>query len=230
MSNFCFKAVKILPSVEGNELSRFSDPPGDASLDDLFHPLEKLPGDSAAEASTSASTSQMAKDNASMSNGGKNDLAKELRDTIARKQWEKDIENGQPNNGGNLLRLMMGVLKDDVIDIDGLVFDEKLPGENLFPLQAVEFSKLVGSLRPEESEDVIVSACQKLITIFHQRPEQKIVFVTQHGLLPLTDLLEVPRTRVICSVLQLINQIIKDNTDFQENACLVGLVSAIYIL
>lgn len=63
-------------------------------------------------------------------------------------------------------------------------------------LQAVEFSKLVGSLRTEESEDVIVSACQKLIGIFHQRPEQKIVFVTQHGLLPLTDLLEVPKTRV----------------------------------
>jgi len=45
-----------------------------------------------------------------------------------------------------------------------------------------------------------VSACQKLIGIFNQRPEQKIVFVTQHGLLPLTDLLEVPKTRV-CVVL-----------------------------
>lgn len=47
---------------------------------------------------------------------------------------------------------------------------------------------------------MIVSACQKLIGIFNQRPEQKIVFVTQHGLLPLTDLLEVPKTRV-CVVL-----------------------------
>lgn len=34
-----------------------------------------------------------------------------------------------------------------------------------------------------------------------------------------------PPFQVICSVLQIINQIIKDNTDFQENACLVGLVS-----
>ena len=31
--------------------------------------------------------------------------------------------------------------------------------------------------------------------------------------------------QVTCSVLQLINEIIKDNTDFQENASLVGLVS-----
>jgi hypothetical protein len=36
--------------------------------------------------------------------------------------------------------------------------------------------------------------------------------------------------QVICSVLQLINQIIKDNTDFQENACLVGLVSPMYFI
>ena len=30
-------------------------------------------------------------------------------------------------------------------------------------------------------------------------------------------------------MLQIINQIIKDNTDFQENACLVGLVSTTFI-
>ena len=35
--------------------------------------------------------------------------------------------------------------------------------------------------------------------------------------------------QVICAVLQIINQIIKDNTDFQENACLVGLVSTTVI-
>lgn len=204
------KAMKMLHPAEGNELSKFSDPPGDAYLDDLF-PSDKQHGEVAGEASTSTSTSHMAKGNASMIDGGEKDLAKELRATIARKQWEKESEIGQANNGGNLLhRVMIGVLKDDVIDIDGLVFDEKLPGENLFPLQVVEFSKLVGSLKPEESEDVIVSACQKLIGIFQQRSEQKIVFVTQHGLLPLTDLLEVPKTRVICSVLQLINQIIRD--------------------
>nr|KJB31827.1 hypothetical protein B456_005G210100 [Gossypium raimondii] len=132
---------------------------------------------------------------------------------------------GQSNGGGNLLRVMMGVLNDDVIDIDGLVFgDEKLPADNLFPLQAVEFSRLLSSLRPEEPEDAIVTACQKLIAIFHLRPEQKVAFVSQHGLLPLMDLLDVPRTRVICYVLQLINQIVKDNTDFQENACLVGFI------
>ncbi|XWS68496.1 hypothetical protein CRYUN_Cryun04dG0095500 [Craigia yunnanensis] len=214
------KAAKGSVTSTGNELSRFSDPPGDAYLDDLFHPLDKNLEERAAEASTSASTPNV--NQATVPDAGKNDLAKKLRDTIAKKQMEEEM--GQSNGGGKLLHLMMGVLKDDIIDIDGLVFEEKLPAENLFPLQAVEFSRLVGSLRPEESEDAIVTACQKLVAIFHQRPEQKIVFVTQHGLLPLMELLDVPRTHVICSVLQLINQIVKDNTDFQENACLVGLI------
>ena len=114
--------MKIPAHGEGHELSRFSDPPGDAYLDDLFHSLDKQPGDAVAEASTSTSTSHMAKGNASMNDGGKNDLARELRATIARKQWEKESEIEQASSGGNLLhRVMIGVLKDDVIDIDGLV-------------------------------------------------------------------------------------------------------------
>ncbi|KAM6547439.1 hypothetical protein CsatB_019115 [Cannabis sativa] len=215
------KVAKKAIATGGNELSRFSDTPGDASLDDLFHPLDRHPEDRTTEASMSASASHLNQGNSPVNDSGKVDLATKLNAYIHRKQMESEM--GQENGGGgNLLRYFMGY--PDVIDIDGLVFDEKLQGENLFPLQAVEFSRLVQSLKPEESEEVIVSACQKLIAIFHQRPEQKMVFVTQHGLLPLMELLEVPRTRVICSVLQIINQIIKDNTDFQENACLVGLI------
>ncbi|KAE8650910.1 MAP3K epsilon protein kinase 1 isoform X1 [Cucumis sativus] len=216
------KVSKMSVALGGDELSKFSDTPGDASLDDLFQPLDKHSGDQATGASTSLSILQSNMGNVPVNDVGKNDLATKLRATIAQKQMENEM--GQASGGGDLIRLVMGVLKDDDIDIDGLVFDEKLPGETLFPLQAVEFGRLVGSLRPDEPEDVIVSACQKLIAIFHQRPEQKIVYVTQHGLLPLTELLEVPKTRIICSVLQLINQIVKDNVDFQENACLVGMI------
>lgn len=114
-----FKAVKGLTTLGGNELSRFSDPPGDASLDDLFHPLDKNLEDRATEASTSASTSTVNQGNASVAESEKNDLATKLRATIAQKQLEKEM--GQTNGGGDLFRLMMGVLKDDVIDIDGLV-------------------------------------------------------------------------------------------------------------
>uniref|UniRef100_A0A2P2MTC6 non-specific serine/threonine protein kinase n=1 Tax=Rhizophora mucronata TaxID=61149 RepID=A0A2P2MTC6_RHIMU len=216
------KALKTSLTLGEVELSRFSDTPGDASLDDLFHPSDNNQENRATEASTS--TSHMNQTGALDGDAGKNDLATKLRATIALKM---ENEMGQTNGGGDLFRLIVGVLKDDVIDLDGLDFDERLPAENLFPLQAVEFGRLVGTLRPEESEDAIASACQKLITIFHQRPEQKTVFVTQHGLLPLMELLDMRNTQVICSVLKLINQIVKDNINFQENACLIGLIPAI---
>ncbi|KAI3467883.1 hypothetical protein Pfo_024546 [Paulownia fortunei] len=219
------KAVKASINSGGNELSRFSDPPNDASLDDLFHPLEYLE-DQIAEASTSASSSHVNGGN-TVYDSGRNDLATKLRATIAQKQMENESAQA---NGGDIIRLMMGVLKEDGIDIDTLGFEDTLPAENLFHLQAVEFSKLVSSLRPDEPEDVIVSACQKLTAFFHQRPEQKIVLITQHGLLSLMELLEVPSTRVICLVLQVLNQIIKDNTEFQENACLVGLIPVVMSL
>lgn len=104
------------PKASGvNELSKFSDPPGDASLDDLFHPIENLE-DRVAEASTSSSSSRVIQGNV-VSDGDKNELAMKLRATIAQKQMEN--ESAQAN--GDLLRLMMGVLKDDVIDIDSLV-------------------------------------------------------------------------------------------------------------
>ncbi|CAI9275313.1 unnamed protein product [Lactuca saligna] len=223
------KSMKASRTVGGNnELSKFSDTPGDASLDDLFQPMDKTFEDRSAEASTSASSSHMNSNNNNNQGNtdtGRADLATHLRATIAQKQLEN--EPGGQSNGGDILHLMMGVLKEDVIGIDGLGFDDKLPADNLFHLQAVEFGKLVSSLRPEESEDVIVSSCHKLTVFFQHRPEQKLVFMTQHGLLPLLELLEVPRTRVICSVLHVLNQIIKDNTDFQENACLVGLVPVV---
>ncbi|XP_076956824.1 MAP3K epsilon protein kinase 1-like isoform X1 [Bidens hawaiensis] len=220
------KNLKAGRRTEGNELSKFSDTPVDASLEDLFQPIDKNHlDDQSAEASTSVS-SHVIQGNTFATDSGKTDLATQLRATIAQKQMEN--EPGQ-SNGGDILHLMMSVLKEDVIGIDGLGFDDKRPADNLGHLQAVEFGKLVSQLRPEEPEDVIMSSCHKLIMFFQHRPEQKHVFMTQHGLLPLLELLELPRTRVqvICSLLQVLNQIIKGNTDFQENACLVGLVPVV---
>ncbi|CAA7050994.1 unnamed protein product [Microthlaspi erraticum] len=45
----------------------------------------------------------------------------------------------------------------------------------------LEFSRLVSCLRPDETEDAIANSCQKLAAMIRQRPEQKAVFVTQHG-------------------------------------------------
>jgi hypothetical protein len=84
------------------DLSRFSDSPSDAVLDDLFHPLDpRVQGN---EASTSGT-------------GHENDLASELKSRMAQKQ--KEIEQvGTPNGG--LLKMVLD-MQDDVIDIDASV-------------------------------------------------------------------------------------------------------------
>ncbi|XP_020577946.1 MAP3K epsilon protein kinase 1-like [Phalaenopsis equestris] len=208
------KAVKLSSITGAQELSQFSDAPGDALLEDLFQPLDRVPGDQVVRASSSTSAHGNV-----LYEGGRSDLAKELKARMAQKHIENQIEH---RKGGKLLEYVRGV-----IDIDDPVFDENLPAENIFLIQSVEFSKLIGLLKPEQPDDVIVSACQKLLSFFVQRPEQKHVFISQHGFLPLMDLLEVPRNRVICSVLQIINQIVIDNVAFQENACLVGLIPVV---
>ncbi|XP_074339375.1 MAP3K epsilon protein kinase 1-like isoform X3 [Apium graveolens] len=95
------------------------------------------------------------------------------------------------------------------------------------PPKGVEYSRLILSLRPDEPEDVLVSACQKLTAFFHQSPEQRLGFLTQHGFVPLVELLEVPNIRVICSVLQVLNEITRDSTEIQESTCLAGLLSRV---
>ncbi|XP_051122206.1 MAP3K epsilon protein kinase 1-like isoform X2 [Andrographis paniculata] len=217
------KVVRAPIHLGGHELSKFSDLPNDASLDDLFHPLEEL-DDEMPEASTSASASSEKKGDR-VPNNRKTDLATRLRATIAKKQKE----NGSAQaNGGDLIRLMMGVLKEDATDNNNnLGFEDKLPPENAFHIQAVQFSKLVSCLRPDEPEEVILSACQKLTTFLKQRPEQKIVFIKQHGLLPLMELLEVQSSHVISSVIHVLNLIVKDNTDILESACLIGLIPVV---
>ncbi|CAN6269600.1 unnamed protein product [Urochloa humidicola] len=192
------------------ELSRFSDKPGDASLEDLFPPIDKQ-GNYGPEASTSTTSHDLP------FNGVSNDFAKALNARVAEKQKGNDSES---MNGGKLIEIA-----DRLQDIDAQGFGDNIAGESLFPWQ--EYSKIVAQLKPGESEDVILSACQKLLLYFSHRPGQKQIYVTQNGFLPLIELLELPKNRILSSVLQLINNIVKDNTGFLENACLVGLIPVV---
>ncbi|KAK3141254.1 hypothetical protein QOZ80_4BG0331480 [Eleusine coracana subsp. coracana] len=208
--NIDFHTVAEPSVVDGpNELSRFSDKPGDASLEDLFPSKQ----DYGPEASTSTGQEHQY-------NGRQKDLANTLKATIAQKQQEND---NAPINGGKLVQFIMQLREEE----DGPGFGDNIAGESLYPLQSVEYSKIVAQLKTGESEEVILSACQKLQSFFGHRPEQKQIYVTQNGFLPLMELLELPKNRIICSVLQLINCIIKDNPGFLENACLVGLIPVV---
>jgi len=122
LSNFCIlkntnmfcalscKAVNKGISV-GSELSEFSDTPDDASLEDLFYPLDKGT-EARAKTSDSASTSHVSPSAAAPKPGN---LATRLRDAIAQKKMGNGM--GQAN-GGSLLRVMINALKEDVTDMD----------------------------------------------------------------------------------------------------------------
>ena len=88
------------------ELSRFSDKPGDASLEDLFPPIDKQ-GNYGAEASTSTTSHELPY------NGVSNDFAKVLNARVAEKQKENDSES---TNGGKLIEIA-----DRLQDIDAQV-------------------------------------------------------------------------------------------------------------
>uniref|UniRef100_A0A6N2LII4 Uncharacterized protein n=1 Tax=Salix viminalis TaxID=40686 RepID=A0A6N2LII4_SALVM len=88
----------------------------------------------------------MKQGNAVVVDAGKNDLATRLRATIAQKQMENEM--GQTNGGGDLFSLMM-------------VFDEKLPPENLFPLQVIFFVlQLINQIVRMEATYFLQQLCQ----------------------------------------------------------------------
>lgn len=99
-----------------NELSRFSDTPGDASLEDLFHPLDKTLEERVTEAST-PKPSPILNHGSTVATDGRSDLAKQLRDAIIQKQTE--IESGKRNDE-DLIHLMIGVLKEDSIEVNSI--------------------------------------------------------------------------------------------------------------
>ncbi|AQK46853.1 MAP3K epsilon protein kinase 1 [Zea mays] len=118
--NIGFQKVVEPSVVEGpKQLSRFSDKPEDASLEDLFPPNDKW-GDNGAEPSTSTTVQEL------KYNGVQNAFLKGLNARVE-KQKENDNES---MNGGKLIEFAM-----QLENIDALGFGEHIPGESLFPVQ-----------------------------------------------------------------------------------------------
>lgn len=88
--------------------------------------------------------------------------------------------------------------------------------------------ELLSMLHPKMDDAVILSACEELHTIFVEHRAQRAQLVSQSGVIPnIMEALEVKNVQVLCAVLDVINLIIKDDTQFQENLALIGLVPII---
>ncbi|KAH6554559.1 hypothetical protein KP509_1Z325000 [Ceratopteris richardii] len=200
------ESLNFTAVMPAGELSRFSDTPADGMLDDLFESTFKSssvpPSDGAASSGCAAeSTSHPA--HLSSSNNGATSLAAMLKEKIAQR---KEMGESQVKSSHVILPPLTGEEGAGVADL------------------SLEISRLIGMLKPEESEDSIVRACHRLVSILRENPEQKAHFISQHGAMSFMDMLEMKNNRVLLAVLQVLNQLAKNNPGFQENACLVGLI------
>lgn len=86
---------------------------------------------------------------------------------------------------------------------------------------------LLVTIKPETEQDVLLSTCEQLIEVFRDKPELKSKITQHHGVLPIMQMLEVDNPAVVHATLQVINQLIAKNQEFQETLCLVGALPAI---
>ncbi|EFA86693.1 putative protein serine/threonine kinase [Heterostelium album PN500] len=104
--------------------------------------------------------------------------------------------------------------------------DKNLMKDN-YAKMSEEILKLMNQLQIDQSEQVISTACEQLITLFKENPDQKTLLIRRHGVIPIMEMLEVSNSEVICSILKVVNQIIENNMEIQENLCLVGGIPSI---
>ncbi|KAI5067191.1 hypothetical protein GOP47_0017719 [Adiantum capillus-veneris] len=214
------ESLKFTAVTSAGELSRFSDTPADGMLDDLF---DNSFSKNAVRAAEEAAASDLVSDSmprpsplSSVSNGTSS-LAAILKAKIAQRKELGEVPVSTKRNED-----MLSSLGGRVEEVDTGVADLAT-----IRTQSLEISRLIGLLKPEESEDSILRACQRLVSILGEHPDQKTHFISQHGVTTFMDMLETKNNRVLLSVLQVLNQLAKDNPSFQENACLVGLIPVI---
>uniref|UniRef100_A0A7S1KN36 non-specific serine/threonine protein kinase n=1 Tax=Percolomonas cosmopolitus TaxID=63605 RepID=A0A7S1KN36_9EUKA len=87
--------------------------------------------------------------------------------------------------------------------------------------------ELLETIKPETEQEVLLSTCEQLIEVFREKPELKSKITQHHGVLPIMQMLEVDNPAVVHATLQVINQLIEKNQEFQETLCLVGALPVI---
>ncbi|XP_024384674.1 MAP3K epsilon protein kinase 1 [Physcomitrium patens] len=115
-------------------------------------------------------------------------------------------------------------LDDDESIRTGQCMVTRAEGAEYLAKQALEVSRLMSMLKLDETEEVILAACQKLFSIFQEFPNQRKDFMRPHGIIPLIDMLDMNNIRVVYTVLRVLNLITDDNIELLESACRAGMI------
>eukprot|EP00457_Paulinella_chromatophora_P000887 gb/GEZN01000888.1/.p1 GENE.gb/GEZN01000888.1/~~gb/GEZN01000888.1/.p1 ORF type:complete len:1118 (-),score=151.66 gb/GEZN01000888.1/:33-3386(-) len=116
--------------------------------------------------------------------------------------------------------------QDDPFD-DIAFFDA--PGSNNDELRvAKQFARVVEDLSPHKPEHVVLAACDKMVRLIKENPREAAGLITSHngGVIPIMELLEVSSRQIMHAVLKMINEIVDNNSKFQQTMSMVGLVPA----
>ena len=116
---------------------------------------------------------------------------------------------------------------DEADPFDDITFDEGdgASGEDVLLNRA--FLRVLDLLSPQNEERVILDACERLHEMGTKNPDQIRNLMTNHGVIPIMEMLEVQNTHILHAVLKVVNQIVGKNVKFQQNMSLVGLIPAI---
>ncbi|KAF0488206.1 kinase-like protein [Gigaspora margarita] len=107
--------------------------------------------------------------------------------------------------------------KFDEMDMDAHIARDK------YANACSRLAELLNLLQPTESEDRLISSCVQIIDLLTEHQELKNHFIIYHGVIPITEVLEIcVNTDLLSKLLKIVNIIIADNIDLQENLCLVG--------
>ena len=136
---------------------------------------------------------------------------------IARKKNEVWDDRADAGPGG-----------DDGEDVFAdLEFDPPDPKADLDAKITKVFMRVIANLNPREEEATILNACKKLTEMISTHPEQIRTLMANHGVIPIMEMLEVANHNVLHSVLSIVNQVIGQDSKFQQSMSLVGLIPAI---
>lgn len=202
------KVSSVLPS-------KFTDPIGNGSLDDNSNDLFF----GAQEASTSAPA---AANHGLPPRGGfsseTNVTAAKMKAKTAQKRAEiESLLTARPNG-------YESSIEDEDIGKAGPGMVIRAEGREYLAKQALEVSRLMAMLKPDETEEVILSTCKKLSSIFQEFPKQKNDLMRPHGIIPLMDMLDVNNNRVVHAVMQMLNLMTEDDVELLEYTCHAGLI------
>eukprot|EP00850_Spirogloea_muscicola_P009747 SM000055S18281 [mRNA] locus=s55:503995:513174:+ [translate_table: standard] len=96
-----------------------------------------------------------------------------------------------------------------------------------FAKQAMEMTRLLALLKPEASEETVVSAGHRLAALLDECPALEQELVQRYTISPIVDLLYSRNPWVLVASLKVVNRLSKNSSDLQEMLCLMGLVPTV---